>query len=449
MRRSSFSRIGFPLVFALTVCGGSIASCGGDDTASPATDASTGGDSTTQTDSGTSDANFPDRVAPEPSPIQIAAGAEFTCITDISENVQCWGTGTFGELGFGPDASRTLPTANGVSATIFGGGYYAVCSNDGLIGDSVCWGRNNEGELARGDLDASAIGPLKGFTVKSASDNITAISGGRFHACAIVAGTVQCWGTTAFGDLGFDPDGSAVSTTPSIVPLPGPADQLSAGIQGACARLASDGTVWCWGGNNMGELGMPYQDGGGFSSTPVRVGTFSGVLQIASGEGEACALLSDHTVTCWGRNAGASDGTLGGGLGHDPTTDENCLYGKCDPTPTAVPGLSGVTQIAIGGGQACALKTDRTVLCWGDSAHGKLGHDPASDIDAGSGLGIYTFTPTLVAGLSDVESIAAGPSHTCAATFTHVFCWGSNFSGQLGVPDASLENFVPQEVVGF
>ncbi|MEO7112365.1 MAG: hypothetical protein ABI183_18110 [Polyangiaceae bacterium] len=449
MRQRSFKRIGLPFILVIATCGGVIASCSsGDDAASPTNDASTG-DSTT-TDSGGSDSAFLDRVAPEPDLIKVSAGAEFTCITDTSQKVKCWGTGAYGELGFAPDASSNPPAANGVSAVFLAAGWYHACASDGTIADSVCWGYNHDGELARNDLSASAIGPLGGFS-GSPSDTIKALSSGRSHSCAIVGTSVQCWGSPEFGDLGFDPDGSVASTVPSVIALPGPADQLSVGVQSACARLASDGSVWCWGSNNMGELGMPYQDGGGFSSAPVRVGAFSGVLQIALGAGQACAVLSDHTVTCWGRNAGSGDHSLGGALGHDPTTDEECLYGKCDPTPTAVAGLTDVAQVSIGSGQTCALKTDHTVLCWGDNLHGKLGHDPATDtfVDASSGSSLYDFTPTLVAGLSNVVEIAAGISHTCAATADNrVFCWGSNLYGQLGVPDAASVNFVPQEVLG-
>ena len=76
-----------------------------------------------------------------------------------------------------------------------------------------------------------------------------------------------------------------------------------------------------------------------------------------------CALLTGGTVACWGDN---SFGELGGGTMTGPQT---CLGGlACSPTPVTVSGLSGVTAIAAGGGQTCAVLAGGTVDCWGDNS---------------------------------------------------------------------------------
>jgi alpha-tubulin suppressor-like RCC1 family protein len=89
----------------------------------------------------------------------------------------------------------------------------------------------------------------------------------------------------------------------------------------------------------------------------------------------------------------------------------------------SVPGLSDVRRLALGGFFSCALRTDGTVLCWGDNQMGQLG----------DGTTQARTSPVAVVGLDRVEEIAAGHHHACARLLTgEIFCWGGNGSGQLG-----------------
>ena len=92
------------------------------------------------------------------------------------------------------------------------------------------------------------------------------------------------------------------------------------------------------------------------------------------------------------------------------------------PSPVAVAGLTGVTQLALGGSHACALLADHTVACWGTD------------------LVMSAPVPTVVAGLGDVVAVAAGSVHTCALIADGtVSCWGDNLFGQLGTSARSLD----------
>ena len=92
------------------------------------------------------------------------------------------------------------------------------------------------------------------------------------------------------------------------------------------------------------------------------------------------------------------------------------------PSPVAVAGLTGVTQVALGGAHACALLADHTVACWGTY------------------LNVSVPVPTVVAGLDGVVAVAAGSMHTCALLAGGtVSCWGDNFWGQLGTGAMSLD----------
>ena len=88
--------------------------------------------------------------------------------------------------------------------------------------------------------------------------------------------------------------------------------------------------------------------------------------------------------------------------------------------------LTDVVSISAGGLHTCALTSAGQVFCWGDATFGKLGAgDPSTSIQP---------RPTAVTGLDKpVASIDAGSHHTCAVTVAGgAFCWGWNFSGQLG-----------------
>ncbi len=136
----------------------------------------------------------------------------------------------------------------------------------------------------------------------------------------------------------------------------------------------------------------------------------TGVVQVAVGLNHSCALKSDYSVSCWGRN-------FTGQLGDGTQTDRL--------TAVTVTGLSGTaTQIAAGTFHTCAL-VNSGVKCWGQNSFGQLGDNSTT----------FRINPVVVTGLSSgVQSIVAGSSHTCAIlTSGDLKCWGKNTSGQLGI----------------
>lgn len=126
-----------------------------------------------------------------------------------------------------------------------------------------------------------------------------------------------------------------------------------------------------------------------------------------------CALIDTGTVTCAGDN---SDGELGLGVISVPPERG---------THAPVPGLTDIIQLAAGEDHMCALKADRTVLCWGDNAGFQLGRGGVSTTDSG--------TPAPVVDLSGVTQIASQDQTVCALLLdTSVRCWGGGTMGQLG-----------------
>jgi len=153
---------------------------------------------------------------------------------------------------------------------------------------------------------------------------------------------------------------------------------------------------------------------------------------LAAGSGFACVLRSGGTVECWGNNY---DGELGNGTSKGPQSCDYVPY-ACSTTPVGVSGLSGVTAIAAGNADGCALLSSGTVECWGDNEWGQLGDGTSTGPQTcgpPSGSRSCSMTPVAVSGLSGVTAIAAGGAHACALlSGGTVDCWGANFFGQLG-----------------
>jgi len=166
--------------------------------------------------------------------------------------------------------------------------------------------------------------------------------------------------------------------------------------------------------NGSGQLGN-----GTFtnSNTPAQVSGLSGVTAIAGGAEHSLALKSDGTVWAWGNNA---LGQLGNGTFTDSNTPVQVLG------PGGVGNLSGVTALAVGGGQnlhSLALKSDGTVWAWGFNNQGQLGNATFTSSN----------TPVQVSGLSGVTAIAGGVFHSLALKSDGtVWAWGFNGQGQLG-----------------
>lgn len=350
--------------------------------------------------------------------VQIAAGHTHTCVLTSDSAVLCWGDNSDGQLGNGSTADSSTPQpvsglSSGVSAIAAGQMHTCALVDSGAV---LCWGANENGQLG----DGSTTDSIVPATMDNLPDTITAIAAGQMHTCALASnGNVFCWGNNSNGQLG---DGNFLtdSNRPVAVSgLPLGVVAVSAGFEHTCA-ITSDGDVFCWGDNSLGQLG---DDILAFSSTPVAVSNLgSDVTSISTGTYFTCALTSSSGVLCWGDN---EHGQLG-----DGTIIES-------RTPVAVNGLSsGVTVISVGNDHACALTDDAGVLCWGNNSRGQLGDGTTKDIS----------TPITVSGLpSDVIIISSGYAHTCASTDSNgLFCWGDNYFGQLG--GAAASSIVPQAV---
>ncbi len=214
-----------------------------------------------------------------------------------------------------------------------------------------CWGVVGSG---------AGMVPAQATAAPVISSPSTHITAGAYHTCALISnGTVTCWGDNSNGQLGTGDN--TYRNVPVAVTGGALANKtvthITAGAYHTCA-LISDGTVTCWGYNDFGQLGTGDQE---YSNVSVAVTsgalTNKTVTHITAGTYHTCALISDGTVTCWG----------GGALGTGDFTDSYL--------PVAVTGGAltnkTVTDITAGELHTCALISDGTVTCWGDTDTGR------------------------------------------------------------------------------
>ena len=224
----------------------------------------------------------------------VGTGTSHTCAVTTLGAVLCWGDNSKGQVGDGTMTRRETPTAitGGHSAVQVSAGNEHSCA---VLADSeiICWGDNQHGQLGDG-TNTRRLDPV---TVDF--DDPLEVAAGNRHTCARNTDqTVSCWGSHQQGVLG---NGAGVgSTTPVAVPGLTNVVQISTGNveqSHVCARR-SDGTVSCWGSNAWGQLG----DGTIMQrDLPTMVAGLPGAaLDLSVGTQHTCAVVTGGEIYCWG-----------------------------------------------------------------------------------------------------------------------------------------------------
>jgi alpha-tubulin suppressor-like RCC1 family protein len=258
------------------------------------------------------------------------------------------------------------------------------------------------------------------------------IDAGAQHTCALTSGGIaHCWGSNSRGQLG---DGTTTSHPAPVAVTGGLTFQLieagGFGIGHTCA-LTSDGSAYCWGDNERGQLGIGT---GGFgeedlTSHPAPAPVLGDLTFTALSAGlgrHTCGLTGAGAAYCWGENTF-------GALGNGSTGDS--------PVPVPVSGGHAFAQLVAGGfiGHTCGLTSSGVAYCWGENERGQVGDESTED----------RLEPSAVTGGLAFSNIDAGFRHTCGrATDGAVYCWGSGATGQLGNNSTDAVNSVPFKVLG-
>jgi alpha-tubulin suppressor-like RCC1 family protein len=275
----------------------------------------------------------------------IAPGTSHTCGINAG-NAWCWGSNYFGQLGTGMLQPSTTPVfirdANEISASL----HTCALSGNGLFS---CWGLNTQGQVGNGSTAVAVPMPYQ-YT----SAFWLAIATGEVHTCAAdnSNGTISCWGSNTYGQLGLGHNNSV--TMPSQTTTRG--IQIAAGASHTCV-VQSTGDAYCWGANYDGQLALPDLP---MTNVPTKIPDQWSML--AAGSYHTCGIRLDNTLWCWGSN---NRGQLGDGTRTRRTTPQQVGTDK------------DWVSVSAGAQSTCAIKDPNALLCWGDNNFGQLANGDA------------------------------------------------------------------------
>ncbi len=301
----------------------------------------------------------------------VSVGPAHACGVTSAGAAYCWGLNLQGELGNGSRTNSPVPTlvnAPGVAFSTVSMAENSSCATDGT-GAVYCWG-----------VDHGSIFTTPQPITAPPGVTFSAVSiGGLFLpdsavACGIAAdGTPFCWGANGVGAVG-NASSDFIELAPVSLALPvrdSVFTEVSVGgkdYQFACGLGARTGTVYCWGGNGSGQLGVGSVGLNAFTPAPIAAPGGVSFSTVSAGGFHACAVATTGSVYCWGSN---SNGQLGDGTAID------------SPTPVEVyaPGVS-FSAVSAGRFHTCAVTsgpTPNTAYCWGANSSGQLGDGTTID----------------------------------------------------------------------
>ena len=291
-------------------------------------------------------------------------------------------------------------------------------------------------------------------TLADAADVVSIWGGARGTIVLKSDGTVWTWGANFAGKLGVGLD--AVSLVRTNVPIevhgPGNVSYLNSitNIMGGevhSIAVKSDGTVWGWGQNEFGQLGDGTTND---ESAPVQVGLgcvppLGSVTKLGGRTYWNLAVKTDGTVWAWGMNQG---GQLGNGTTIS-TLDPNQNTTPVQLTNSRAGGvINNPIQVSCGYTYGVALATNGTVWTWGTGSHGELGNGTTNALTVANPVSAPILVDKFGAGFSNIVMTAARDYHNLAVKADgSVWMWGANDQGQCG-DGTTNDDWQPTPVVG-
>ena len=293
-------------------------------------------------------------------------GAKMNMVTKTDGTLWVWGYNNNNMLAVGNQTEYSSPVQ--IPGTTWQQGYIGNYSAAALRtnGTLWAWGANNFGTLGMNQAEpASPNSPVQMGTLTNwTSKGFRAMHCGHINT----SGELYMWGLYKHGEVGNNTNsGGEYKGYSSPVQIPGTNWSDVRGSSYNTIATRTDGTLWIWGRNNVGQLGLGNKTD--YSSPKQIPGTnwATGDNKIASGYNMA-AIRTDGTLWVWGQNNV-------GQLGQNNTTEYS--------SPRQVPGTNWST---VGGGSQpfIATKTDGTMWTWGNNDKGGLGLNQSSPVKLSS-----------------------------------------------------------------
>lgn len=360
---------------------------------------------------------------------KVAVGGDHTVAIATNGSLWSWGLNNLGQLGNGTYDSSNVPvqigTATDWTDIVAGDRFTVALRATGFINSNKTlwtWGSNNSQQLGGGALLYRNY-PLQIGTNQKWVD----IAAGREFVLAIQDDgsvlsqgnrTLWGWGSNQYYQLGIDGATNTTVSAPLQIGTNINWSKVCAGYEFSIARK-TDGTLWGWGRNNYGQIGLNSISPSVFERT--QIGTNTGwSTNISAGGNFALATLTNGTLFAWGYNNV-------GQLGIGSTTNQM--------QPTLVG--TNFNSIAAGGGHSLAITVSNTISAFGYAFFGQLGFGNSNNLNV----------PTQLNFIGPFSKVAASNSHSVVIKNDGtLWAFGKNVYGQLG--DGTIINInIPTEIL--
>ncbi|MBL0048900.1 MAG: T9SS type A sorting domain-containing protein [Bacteroidetes bacterium] len=361
--------------------------------------------------------NTPVEITSDSNWVSVSASYSHTLGLKSDGSLWAWGNNGDGQLGNGSSASPISPIKIGndnnwicIQANgDYSGHSIALKSNGTLWG----WGDNGLGQLGLGNQISRNIPTQIGTDNKWVS-----INAGGYHTLASKSdGTLWAWGYNFSGQIGNNTSFTIEKTPLSITTQN--KWLMTAAYGDQSFGLRTNGTLWSWGQNNYGQLGIGTTVN---RISPLQIGISNKWVSVASGGYHTLGIMSDGTLWAWGLN---SNGQLGNGTNTDTLS------------PKQVGIEHNWVSISAGENHSLALKSDGTLWAWGANNYGQLGDNSQTD----------RLIPVKIGTDSNWVSIKAGEFHSLGLKSNGtIWAWGSGGQGQLGNGMTGVTSLYPIQI---
>ena len=435
-------RFGVLVVVLVGTMAGATVSCATEDAPRPSPDAledasvpDTASDA--DTDAGAADVRDAGPLDASPLPVDCTgASCGVSIVAGISESfcallqdgsVVCWGENDRAQLGRGHDVteygSATPAKVDGLPKITR---LDRLCAID-QSGGTWCWGvgpylrDETNGTTAEPTPVKLPIAAASSVSVRALAPHLAAV------ACAVADGGVVCWGSNANGQVAKPVVGDSPESgwAPHDIGIPPGAPIRSVAVGDATFALREDGTLLSWGANPpLGRVSSLFPDP---RPKPISLPNVTNVDVLFD---EACA-VSNGAAYCWGG--------MGQYSAHNDPLSRALPELVRTPEPVSQVATTAVFLLSTGR-RGCAVGLSGDVYCWGPNESGQAGDATKYD---------FAGEPVKVKGLpAPAAEVRTTPKASCALLTTgKIYCWGSNFYGQLGTGMIRTPDFTPQEVL--
>lgn len=342
----------------------------------------------------------PTQIGTDNNWLSINAGDNYSLALKTNRSLWAWGKNNHAQFGNGKNKNRPQPVDTTThwkvasSSSAYQSGHTLAIKDNGTL---WAWGQNNDGQLGNGTTYSNKLLP----TQITSDSNWFSISNGFFFSVATKTdGTLWTWGRNGRGQLGI---GSSTfkKTVPTKIGNDSTWSAVSAGSEFVIA-LKNNGTLWAWGYNYNGQLGNGNTT---TQHTPIQIGLDSTWVFISAGNKHSFGIKSDSTLWSWGSN---QHGQLG--------------RGGNSRVPIQV-GTDKWKAVSGGGMHSIGVKTDSTLWSWGRNLYAQLGTGSTSNKSM----------PYQIDTLHHWNNVAAGYEHSVATKLdSSLWGWGRNNGGQVG-----------------